>query len=421
MHQELGDDLAVYLGLQGFAVESVRVETSPRVGDPSRRIKVVRVVRRSGLHHCPECGVSKQRGLFDESEPVRFRDCSIGDFETYIETYAVRLACCGGTRVERLPFAMPGFRMVRRFFERLAAFCTRMPVQTVARMAGLSWDTVARVDQRAIELALPDVDGRLQGLRWMGVDEVSRTGGHDYFTIVTNLETGCVVWIGDGKGEKGLRPLLEALGRKGRRRIRGVVSDLGYRAALADLLSRAVWVLDRFHIVQWMNEGLNALRRRIFSAAPKDHLGRTFKVMKWMLLSARERLRQRDKLTLAKLMRLNEPLYQAYLLKEQLRALLLYPWKYFGALRSRLENWLDIAMSCGLPEIARVAKRLQPHIEAVIAGHQHNLKLGLVEAINGKIAALRVHARGYRLRDYFKLKIYQRCSLPDNPWARIVL
>lgn len=421
MSQELPDGLAVYLGLQGFGVESVGVVVDPRSWAPERRIKLVRVVRRSGLHHCPDCNRGHQRGLFDEVEAIRFRDSSIGDFETYIETRAVRVACCGGTRVERLPFAMPGFRMTRRFFERIAALCTRMPIYMVMKMAGLAWDTVARVDKCAIDLALPDLSYRLRGLHWMGVDEVSRTGGHDYFTIVTNLETGCVVWIGDGKGAQALVPFFEALGRRGRRRIRGVVSDLGYRVAIATNVPKAVWILDRFHIVQWVNDGLNALRRRIFSGAPKDDLGRSLKVQKWLLLSARERLEHKHKLTLTKLLARNEPLYKAYLLKELLRGVLLHPWRYLGALRRRLKGWLDEASKCGLAEIERVAERLRPHSEAVVAGHAHGVKLGLVEAINGKIAALRVQARGYRKREYHKAKIYQRCSLPDNPWAQITL
>jgi transposase len=287
---------------------------------------------------------------------------------------------------------------------RLAALCTRLPVQAVAEMAKLSWDTVARVDKRAIELALGDPKDGLKGLRWIGVDEVSRTGGHVYFTIVTNLKSGKVVWIGDGKGEKGLLPFLEALGDKGRRRIQGAVSDLGYQAVLAEQLPAAVHVLDRFHIIQWMNEALNQLRRRLFSGAPQDELGRSFKVKKWLLLSARERLRHRDKLLLAKLMSLNEPLFKGYLLKEQLRGILQYPWRYLGVLRKRLEEWLEAAKTAGLEEIRRVAERLAPHVEAVIAGHRHKIKLGLVEAINSKIAALRVQARGYRHKESFKRK-----------------
>ncbi len=68
-----------------------------------------------------------------------------------------------------------------------------------------------------------------------------------------------------------------------------------------------------------------------------------------------------------------------------------------------------------------MAHRLANHLDAVIAGHEHPVPLGLCEAINGKIRVLRFQARGYRDPEYFKLKIFQRCSLPDNPWAQIVL
>jgi len=67
-----------------------------------------------------------------------------------------------------------------------------------------------------------------------------------------------------------------------------------------------------------------------------------------------------------------------------------------------------------------VAHRIADHLDAVIAGSRHGVPPGLVEAINGKIAALRRPARGYRDPECFKLKIMQRCGLPHNPWARIV-
>lgn len=417
MNQEPGDCVATYLGLQGFAVVAVEWVLHPRRG----QVKIVRVERREGRHECPDCGRRHAAGLFAEVEPIRLRDCSIGDRETYLEVRPVRIACCGGTRVERLPFAMPGFRMTRRFFERLAALCTRLPVAAVAEMARLAWETVARVDGRAIELALGDRTAALADLRWIGVDEVSRTGGHVYFTIVTNLKSGRVVWIGDGKGRKGLLPFLRALGLQGRRRIQGAVSDLGYQAILATRLPQAVHVLDRFHIVQWLNEALNQLRRQLFSGAPRDELGRTFKVKKWLLLSAREGLEHKDKLLLSRLMEQNQPLYQAYLLKEQLRGILRHPWKYLGVMRARLQEWILAVFDTGLEALVRVAHRVADHLDAVIAGCAHAVPLGLVEAINGKIAALRRQARGYRDPEYFKLKILQRCGLPYNPWARIVL
>lgn len=417
MNQEQDDCAAMYLGLQGFNVVGVeRVQHAQRGW-----VKIVRIERRSGQHECPECGRRHASGLFAEREPIRLRDSSIGDVETYLEVRPMRLGCCGGTRVERLPFAAPGFRMTGRFFERLAALCTRLPVVAVAQMARLSWDTVARVDGRAIELALGDRGEVLADLRWIGVDEVSRTGGRVYFTIVTNLKTGRVVWIGDGKGRRGFLPFLRALGPKGRRRIQGAVSDLGYQRILATRLPQAVHILDRFHVVQWVNEALNEIRRQLFSGAPRDALGREFKVKKWLLLSARENLEHKDKLLLTRLMEQNQPLFQSYLLKEQLRGILRHPWQRFGVMRARLQDWILAVFDTGLESLVRVAHRIADHLDAVIAGSQHGVPLGLVEAINGKIAALRRQARGYRKPEYFKLKIMQRCGLPHNPWARIVL
>ena len=67
------------------------------------------------------------------------------------------------------------------------------------------------------------------------------------------------------------------LGPKGRCNLRGVVCALGYQAIIASRLPRAVHVLDRFHIVQWVNEALSQIRRRLFSGVPRDDLGRAFK------------------------------------------------------------------------------------------------------------------------------------------------
>jgi transposase len=316
---------------------------------------------------------------------------------------------------------MPGHRMTRRFFERVAALCTRLPVYEVAAMSQLSWDTVYRIDKQAIAMALGDDEPNLDGVRWIGVDEVSRTGGHDYFTIVTDLETGRVVFIGDGKGERGLRPFLERLGKRGRRRIRLTASDLGYLPLLTQELPHATHVLDRFHIVQWMNEALNKLRRRLFGGAPQQTAGRTLKVKKWLLLSGRERLEHRNKLLLGRLMQINKPLYRAYLLKEEMRSLLQHPWRYLGALRRNLQAWYLSAVRCRVPEFAVVARRLRPYFENVVAGYEYGVRLGIVESVNSKITHLRRTARGYSDRVYFKLKILQRCNLRDNPWARIVL
>ena len=91
--QEPPPDLAIYLGLQGFEVESIEIVEAPTPTKSGRRIKAIHLRRRSGLHVCPDCGRGHREGLFEEFERIRFRDCSIGDYETYLETRAMRVAC----------------------------------------------------------------------------------------------------------------------------------------------------------------------------------------------------------------------------------------------------------------------------------------------------------------------------------------
>ena len=213
------------------------------------------------------------------------------------------------------------------------------------------------VDKRAIELGLGDRTAALTDLRWIAVDEVSRTGGRQYFTIVTDFASGRVVWIGDGKGRRGMLPFLRALGA-GASQAPGCGQRPGLPRDHRARLAHAVHILDRFHIVQWVNRALDQLRRRLFSAAPRDALGRTLKVKKWLLLSAHENLAGSDRRLLHKLMQGNEPLYQGHLLKEQLRAILRHPWKYFGVLRARLQEWILAVFDAALPEFKIVADRL---------------------------------------------------------------
>ena len=89
MSQERTDDLAVYLGLQGFAIESVE-----KLFEDGVLVKIVHLLRRSDRYVCSGCGKSFSESLFDEHERIRFRDCSIGDAPTYLEIRTVRVACC---------------------------------------------------------------------------------------------------------------------------------------------------------------------------------------------------------------------------------------------------------------------------------------------------------------------------------------
>jgi len=421
-HQEQIEIVTRLTWLQGFEVVGVSIEDADE-NRKGKRVKLIHLRDLRKLHTCGECGKTHRELAFMESEERRWRDRSLGEFETYLVITPGRVACCGGTRVERMPWEVSGHRMTRRFFELAAALSRRLPIQEVARMTGLSWDTVCRVDKASIEMALGGSCPSLDGLRWIGVDEVSRTGGHVYFTVVTDLKRGKVVWIGEGKKSETLAAFFRELGQKRCRRLKGVVSDLGsaYVTTIAEWVPHAIHLLDRFHVIKWVNEAVDAIRREVFGGAPRDELGRTLKVKKWMLLRAQELLTLGQKRLLSRLLARNRTLQRAYLLKEALRGIFQYGWIYLGALRRALETWCRTAIRSRLKPLVKVGYRLREHMDKLIGGFVHAVKMGLVESINGKIAELRRQARGYRDPEYFKLKIFQACSLEDDPWMQIVL
>ena len=79
-------------------------------------------------------------------------------------------------------------------------------------------------------------------------------------TIVVDLETGRIVYVGEGKGADALDGLWPKLKRAGCR-IEAVSSDLSeaFISAVKEHLPDAVQVYDHFHIVKLMNEKLDIL------------------------------------------------------------------------------------------------------------------------------------------------------------------
>ncbi len=74
-----------------------------------------------------------------------------------------------------------------------------------------------------------------------------------------------------------------------------------------------------------------------------------------------------------------------------------HPWRYLGAPVRNLNAWCSAAVRSRIPEMAAVGRRLRPHLDKVVAGFHSGVKLGLIEATNGKVALLRREARGYRV------------------------
>jgi len=241
----------------------------------------------------------------------------------------------------------------------------------------------------------------------LAIDEIAVGKGHRYLTVVLDLQSGAVVFVGDGKGAEALEPFWRRL-RSSRARIEAVATDMSpaYIQAVRDNLPQAVLVFDRFHVVKLFNDRLSAFRRELHHEATDRLHKDVLKGTRWLLLKNPENLapQRRERERLDEALRLNQPLAAAYYMKEDLRQI----WEQRDkATATRvLEDWIRRADQSGIKILNQMAATLGAHRTGILAHYDYPISTGPLEGTNNKIKTLQRQAYGFRDHEFFKLKIY---------------
>jgi transposase len=248
---------------------------------------------------------------------------------------------------------------------------------------------------------------KLKHLRQIAIDEIAIGRGHRYLTVVLDLGSGAVVFVGDGKGAEALQPFWKRL-RRCSAHIEAVAMDMSraYISAVQSHLPRAVIVFDHFHIVRLFNEALSTLRRQLYrQATPRWHKD-VLKGTRWLLLKHPENLdRTRDESKrLHEALRLNQPLATAYYMKEDLRRV--WEQRDRSTAQRVLDDWIRRAECSGIRLLIRLAHTLAAHRRGILNYYHYRISTGPLEGTNTKIRVLQRKAYGFRDAEFFKLKIY---------------
>ena len=334
-----------------------------------------------------------------------FRALPLGKQPTFIDFKVPRVLCvaCGKVRQVKIAFAAPK-KHYTRSFERYALELSRhMTIQDVADHLLVAWDTIKDIQSKYLQRRFGKP--KLKNLKQIAIDEINIGKGHRYLTIVLDLLSGAVVFVGDGKGVDALKPFWRCL-RRSHAKIEAVATDMSaaYLRAIRENLRRVVHVFDHFHVIKLYHEKLSALRRQLFHELTKRGQ-RLLKGIRWLLLKNPENLdpHKNERQRLDRALRLNEPLAIAYYLKEDLRQI----WLQGTKLRARvfLEDWLARARASGIPILAQFADTLEQHQEGILNYYDYPISTGPLEGTNTKIQLMKRQAYGFRDQEFFKLKI----------------
>lgn len=354
---------------------------------------------------CSACGSTQV--ACHGGETRLFRSLPIGNRNTQVLLRIRRVECHACHRIRQVPidFAEPRRHYTHAFERYVLDLSKHMTIKDVADHLGVGWDTVKDIQQRHLEkhFAKP----KLGHLRLLAIDEIAVGKGHRYLTLVLDLESGAVVFVGDGKGADALQPFWRRLRSSGAR-IQAVAIDMSqaYILAVHEHLPQAVLVFDRFHVVKLFNERLSDFRRELYREATDRLHKDVLKGTRWLLLKNPENLapERRERERLEEALRLNQPLATAYYMKEDLRQIWEQPNK---ATATRvLDDWIRRAEQSGIKILHKMAATLGVHRRGILAHYDYPISTGPLEGTNNKIKTMQRLAYGFRDHQFFKLKIY---------------
>jgi len=380
---------ACLLSLQRAVVEDVWI------GDEGEIV----VAARPGWRERDRCGVCRRRSPgFDLGDGRRrWRALDLGTTLAFLEADAPRVTCRRhGVVVCAVPWARHNARFTRAFEDQAAWLAVNTSKSAVAELMRIAWRTVGSICERVCDEAQREVD-LLDGLRRIGIDEISHRKGQRYLTVVVDHDTGRLVWAAAGRDRKTVEAFFDALGETRCKQVELVSCDMaGWIAGpVADRLPDAVRCVDPFHVVMLATDALDEVRREVWNdarragelAAAKDLKGARFALWK-----NPENLTDRQAAKLSSIQKTNARLYRAYLLKEQLRQI--YRLSADAAVKL-LDEWIAWARRCRLPSFVKLARTITAQRAGIVAAIEHGLSNARVEAINTQIRMITRRAYGF--------------------------
>ncbi len=353
---------------------------------------------------CPAC--KGQNLILKGAKTRRFHAPPIGGKLVMIVFDVPRVECrdCRTLRQVEIAFAKPKRRYIRAFGRYVLDLLESMTCEDVAKHVGVSWGMIRDIEKEHLKrhYAKP----RLKDVQRIAIDEIAVRKGHKYMTVVLDLESGRVIFVGDGRGGDSLVPFWRRL-RRSRARIKAVATDMSpaYIAAVEKALPEATFVFDRFHIIKLFNEKLTAMRRRLHRQMKDSDERASLKGVRWLLLKRREHLdpEKSEPERLQRALEFNADLAAAYFLKEELSEI----WEQddYDTAEGMLLDWITYAESLRIKELTDFSKTLRRHALGILAYYDCNITTGPLEGLNNKIKTMKRKAYGFRDQEYFKLKI----------------
>ncbi len=357
---------------------------------------------------CPEC--ESESSIYDRSPSRTWRHLDTMQFATHLHCQTPRVKCSKhGVKTIALPWANKhsGFTLMFEAFAVKVLQASRS-TQDAAKLLNLNWHQLQSIMDKAVTRGLER--RTVDEIPWLGMDEKSFRSGHNYISVINDLENMRVLEVVEGREGKAANELItKALDEKQQEMVCGVCIDMSapYIKAIRELLPHADIVHDKFHISKHLNEAVDLTRRKEHAKLLKNN-DQTLTKTKYLWLTNMDHLSEESAKKIDHLKSSDLAVSKAWYLKELFR--------HFWSRRDRtyaehyFEFWLEEVKKAGISSMNKVARMLKKHLGNVLTYFETYLTNAYSEGINSKIQALKANARGFRNFENYRTRILFFCG-----------
>jgi transposase len=390
--------LSTILGMKHTRVEAVAFDERGVVAD---------VAPTTTIPRCSGCFCRVDEGY--DARQRCWRHLDLAGMRVVLRYKLRRVDCprCG-VRIELVPWAEPDSWFTRDFEEHTAYLAQTTDKTTVVTTMRVAWRTVGEIARRVVD-RVQRADP-LDGLKQIGVDELSYRRHHEYITVVIDHVAKRVVWARPGKDAATLGEFFKELGPERCKQLEAVTIDMSgaYIKAVTEASPQATMIFDRFHVQRLAQEAVDAVRRAEVRESRGTEEAKVLKRTRFILLKNPWNLTNLEGQKLAELQRTNKPLYRAYMLKEGLAGIL--DGLDVDVARIKLGEWLGWASRSRLEPFEKLARTVKAHFEGILAYIPLRLNNGRTEGMNGKIRTITRRSYGFHSASNLIALIFLCCS-----------
>ncbi len=324
--------------------------------------------------------------------------------------YRMRRVQCGscGVKVEQVPWAAGKHTLTRAYRLPLAHWARKLSWPETARSFRTSWEKVCHAVAYVVQWGLECRE--LASVKVIGVDEIAYGRGHQYLTLVYQIESGCtrLLWVGKERTSESFAKFFVMIGQELAAKIAFVCSDMWkpYLDLIAKHCPNALSILDRFHVVAKMNLALDDVRAAEARRMAQEGYEPALKKSRWCLLKRPENLTGKQRIRLRDLLRYNLQSVRAYLLKEEFQQF----WDYASPTWAGkfIDQWCTKALRSRIDPVKKFARTVRTHRELLLNYFRARKQFssGVIEGLNNKAKVTMRKAYGYRTFRIAELSLF---------------